>query len=82
MQSGVGTVQHGDVLQINPEWEVNRAFAGCFVVVDGVRAWGVTGYVQCLGASRSEPGTVAPIRVEWADLEPTGGKAAWIAEGF
>ncbi len=37
----------GDVVQIVPEY--NERFAGCFMVVDEVKPWGVQGYVQNAG---------------------------------
>lgn len=75
------TVEVGDVVQLSPEATGNRAFAGCFLVVTDVYSWGVQGYVPNLGESRDTPGGLAYYRAEWATVEPTGGKAVWLAEG-
>lgn len=71
----------GDVVQLSPEHTGNRAFAGCFMVVTDVYSWGVQGYVPDLGKSQNEEGGLAYYRAEWATVEPTGGKAVWLAEG-
>lgn len=64
-------VEIGDIVQVNPSKEV---FGGCMVVVTEVREWGVQGYIQSAGA----PGQ-AYIRLKWEDIEPTRGKAVWMA---
>jgi hypothetical protein len=71
------TLIHGSIVQLNPEFAANLAFAGCLVVVDKVYGWGIQGYVQALGESREQPGGQAYIRAKWEDIEPTGGVAVW-----
>ena len=61
----------GDIVQVNPDKEM---FGGCMVVVTEPRDWGVMGYVQSAGV----PGQQY-IRLKWDDIEPTRGKAVWLA---
>jgi hypothetical protein len=70
-------VKSGSVVQISPGFSVNKAFATCFLTVDKVKPWGVTGYVQALGDTRSSVGDQAWIRIEWADLAYVG-EAVWM----
>lgn len=62
----------GDIVQVNPEVDT---FGGCMVVVTEVKSWGIQGYVQSAGV----PGQQY-IRLNWKDIEPTGGKAVWMVE--
>jgi hypothetical protein len=62
----------GDVLQIDPAVEM---FGGCMLVVTEVKPWGVQGYVQSAGV----PGQQY-VRKTWEEIEPTGGKAVWVAK--
>lgn len=62
----------GDIVQVNPEVDT---FGGCMVVVTEVKSWGIQGYVQSAGV----PGQQY-IRLNWKDIEPTGGRAVWVAE--
>lgn len=64
-------VATGDIVQVNPDKEM---FGGCMVVVTEVKPWGIQGYVQSAGV----PGQQY-IRLKWEDIEPTRGKAVWIA---
>ncbi len=74
-------VKPGDIMQINPECEVNPMFGACLLTVSEVFDWGVQGYVQALG-DLGEIGGAAYIRLGWGEFEPTGGKAVWaIANG-
>ena len=63
-----------DVVQINPE--LHPKFAACFAIVEEVRNWGVVAYVPI---PDKEPGTIAPIRLEWKDCAPIG-VAVWTEE--
>jgi len=65
-------VSVGDVVQINPE--AHPKFAACFAIVEEVRAWGVIAYVP---VPDKQPGTIAPIRLEWKDCAPIG-HAIWV----
>jgi hypothetical protein len=67
----------GDIVQIGAA-PANLAFGYCLMVVDEVRVWGVQGYVQALG-EREERGGQAYYRATWDEIEPTGGKAVWVA---
>jgi hypothetical protein len=49
-------VQRGDILQIDPEWTGNMAFAGCFLVVEEVRGWGVIGVVDVFDKAKGAKG--------------------------
>ena len=64
-------VEIGDIVQVNPSKEM---FGGCMVVVTEVKSFGIQGYVQSAGV----PGQQY-IRLKFEDIEPTGGKAVWIA---
>jgi hypothetical protein len=61
----------GDIMQVNPDKEM---FGGCMVVVTELKNWGIQGYVQSAGV----PGQQY-IRLKWEDIEPTQGKAVWVA---
>lgn len=74
-------VVKGDILQLSPTHTATRAFAGCFLVVTYVYEWGVQGYVPDLGKDRNTEGGLAYYRANWATVEPTGGKAVWLADG-
>ena len=73
-------VAPGDIVQIAPECKTNPLFGGCMLVISEVRAWGVQGYVQALGAGSESPGGQAYIRLTWEKIEHTGGRAVWIIE--
>ena len=60
----------GDIVQVNPDKEM---FGGCMVVVTEPKSWGIQGYVQSAGV----PGQQY-IRLKFADIESTGGKAVWV----
>lgn len=64
-------IEVGDIVQVNPEYEV---FGACMVVVTEVKDWGVQGYVQSAGV----PGQQY-IRLKHEDFEDTGGRAVWVA---
>jgi len=64
-------VEIGDIVQVNPDKEM---FGGCMVVVTERKEWGIQGYVQSAGVSGQQY-----IRLKWEDIEPTRGKAVWIA---
>lgn len=61
----------GDVVQIKPHDGKN--FGGCFMVVEEVRPWGLTGYCQVPGRG------VAYCRVETADHHRIG-RAEWLLD--
>ena len=64
-------IEVNDIVQVNPEYET---FGGCMVVVTELKTWGIQGYVQSAGVSGQQY-----IRLKFADIEPTGGKAVWVA---
>lgn len=64
----------GDVVQIDPDRL--PLFGGCFAIIEEVRSWGVIGYVPM---PDKEPGTIAPIRLDWADCRKIGA-AKWAIE--
>lgn len=63
-------IEIGSLVQINPETK-NKMFAGCIVVVTGIKSWGIQGYVQTLGTD-SKLGGQAFLRPTWEDIEPVG----------
>lgn len=62
-------IQQYDIVQVDPSYE---AFGGCMVVVTEVKDWGVQGYVQSVAVDGQHH-----IRLKWASIEPTGGRAVW-----
>ena len=68
----------GDIVQLSPD-VMNKGFALCLMVVTEIKSFGAQGYVQSLG-TRDQPGGEAFIRINWKDIEPTGGKAVWMHE--
>ena len=67
----------GDVYQIDPGFEGNKAFSGCFFVVTEPRETFCQGYVQGLGADRYSTGGQAHICIQWEYLQKVG-EAVWI----
>lgn len=57
-----------DIVQANPE---KTHWGPCLVVVEEVRDWGVVGYTSVPRAGQ------APIRLNWDQIAPTGGKIAF-----
>jgi hypothetical protein len=69
----------GEIVQINPDHTDGREgqwFGGCLMVVTESKSWGAQGYVQSAGV----PGQQY-YRCKFADMEPTGGMAAWEVVG-
>ncbi len=64
----------GDVVQIDPE--IHPKFAACFAIVEEVKSWGVVAYVP---VPDKQPGTIAPVRLEWKHCAPIG-RAMWTEE--
>ena len=73
------TLIPGDIMQLNPETTLNKAFAGCMFIVSEPKVFGAQGYVQGLGKSQDAPAGQAYYRARWSEMEPTGGKAVWVA---
>lgn len=71
--------EKGDIVQLDPNNTDNPMFAGCLMVADEVREWGVIGYVQGLGKDM-KPGGRVYYRADWKEIEPTGGRAPWVVE--
>lgn len=69
----------GDIVQLDPETTRNQAFAGCLMTVSEPNPWGAQGYVQSLGESREAPGGQAYYLATWEEMEPTQGRAVWLA---
>lgn len=72
-------IKVGDIVQIDPANPTNPMFGGCFLVVTELKGWGVMGYVQGLGENGERAVGQAYIRLPWAQIEPTGGRAVWTA---
>ena len=72
------TLEVGDIMQLSPEACRNLAFAGCMFVVTEPKGFGAQGYVQGLGTRLEQVGQ-AYYRANWDEMEPTGGKAVWVA---
>jgi len=63
-------IEFGDIVQVNPDKDM---FGACMVVVTELKTWGIQGYVQSAGVAGQQY-----IRLKFDEIEPTGGKAAWI----
>jgi hypothetical protein len=66
----------GEIVQINPEMDINPMFGACLLVVTELKSWGVMGYVQGLG-SDGKIGGQAYIRLPFDQIEKTNGMAVW-----
>lgn len=71
----------GEIVQLNPETCRNELLRGCLMIVDEPKSWGAQVYVQL-----PEPGGSlilfegrAYYRATWEEMEPTGGRAEWLA---
>lgn len=62
-------LRKGDIVQANPE---TTEWGPSLVVVSEVKAFGIQGYTH---VPRSQGD--AFIRLKWADIETTGGRAVW-----
>lgn len=74
-----GTLSAGDVVQLDPEAHLGEKqgfFAGCFMVVTEVKAWGAQGYI-CMPGTRGEPPGAAYYRAKWEEMEYVG-RAQWV----
>lgn len=67
-------LQPGWVVQIRPD--TDTVFGGCFLTVESVRPWGVTGYVT---VPTKDGAQQAPYRCRHEAYQPVG-VAAWITE--
>lgn len=65
-------IEIGDIVQVQPGVET---FGACMIVVTEVKSWGIQGYMQNAGQEGQ-----AYIRLKFEDIEPTGGKAVWVAQ--
>lgn len=63
----------GDIVQVDPSVKI---FGGCMVTVTEVKSWGIQGYVQSAGVEGQQY-----IRLKFADIERTGGRAVWTVGG-
>lgn len=65
----------GSIIQIAPSFaEINPALAGCLATVEECRSWGVFVDLVAPGLERRDPARRIPLRVEWRDVLPTGGR--------
>jgi hypothetical protein len=74
--AGEEDMRKGCIFQINPKKANNLAFAGCLIVLDEVKPWGIAGFIPGVG-TREMPGGLYPYRATWEEIEPTGGKVAF-----
>jgi hypothetical protein len=71
-------MRKGDIVQLDPEKTTNPAFAGCLMIVSEVHTWGVMGYVQSVGETRTTGPSRAYYRAAKGTFIPTEGKAQWL----
>ena len=64
----------GDIVQANPETSKTSKWGPCLIIVTEVKNWGIQGYTSV------PMGGDAYIRLRWEDIEPTGGRAEWVAK--
>lgn len=69
-------VKLGSVVQISPE--TKSAFAGCFLLVTELKAWGVQGFIAMPKGMGSMPGQ-AYYRAKWEEIEYIG-QAVWVPQ--
>lgn len=63
----------GEIMQIDPEAHRGADwFGACLMVVTEPKSFGAQGYVKNAGSAG-----LAFIRVDFADMEPTGGAVVW-----
>ena len=76
------SVKINDVVQLDPS-NTDQAFGGCFLIVEEVADWGVSGYVPALrlalGDQQHKNGAIAPFRAKKGTYSVIG-KAQWILE--
>lgn len=78
----VREVQPGDVVQLDPQFhlgDANGFFAGCFMIVDEVKAWGVQGHILIPEGPRGYYPNVAYYRANWDEMRIVG-PASWRAQ--
>lgn len=75
---GLKILQPGAIVQLNPTYTRNLAFAACLMIVTEIKTWGVQGFVQALDETRAAVGGQAYYRAHWDEIEDTGGQAVWI----
>lgn len=73
LREAAGQVIEGDIVQVDPSVKI---FGGCMVTVTEVKSWGIQGYVQSAGVEGQQY-----IRLKFADIERTGGRAVWTVGG-
>ena len=81
MNQPAAPLAFGAIMQLNPDPAItgNPMFCGCLLVVTEAKPFGAQGYVQGLGED-GKPSGQAYYRAKWAEMEPTGGAAVWIAQ--
>lgn len=72
-------LEPGEIVQLDPEKTLNRAFAGCLMVVTEPKHFGAQGYVQLTGEG-DRVGGQAFYRAAWDEMEHTGGFAPWLID--
>jgi hypothetical protein len=68
-------LERGEIVQVNPGREAVARFGACLLVVTESKPWGAIAYAKNAGS----PG-LAFFRALFADIEPTGGRVAWVAD--
>lgn len=75
-------LQPNDIVQVRPESQLGDKdgfFAGCLVVVEEVKQWGVQGYVSVPGERGTMPGR-AYTRLPWGTFEFIGHSSLRVQE--
>jgi hypothetical protein len=66
----------GEIVQANQK---AAHWFRCLIVVDEVKTWGIQGFTTIPSANSDPPGD-AFIRLQWDEIEPTGGATRFITE--
>jgi hypothetical protein len=66
----------GDIVQVTGPSQDTERWRGALVEVESVRSWGIVGTVWAPPIERGQPPGVYPVRFEFDEITPTGGKIA------
>lgn len=73
-------LKHGDIVQLNPDFQKNGCFSGCLMIITEPKAFGAQGVVFVPGARGEMPGQ-AFYRAKWEEMELVG-RAEWAPKEY
>ena len=74
-------IKPGDIVQVTGPSPDTERWRGALVEVEEVRGWGIIGQVWAPPRDRGEPPGVYPVRFEFSEITPTGGRIVTPAWG-